>query len=147
MLQNRYSKLWFVQYQRIAITYQLWLPKGTIDQPQSIQNGVGKITRPHEPLERWDNIAEVRHRRVAIDVFKCLNGLSPEQFTQYFNRYQHGKDTSGNNSCFVLPPVRTETGGRKFAFLGAQIFNKFPKDSGNEESLIRFKHKLSLTSC
>ena len=122
---------------------QLGLPKGTINKLQSIQNRAGKITSPHETLVCWDNLAEVRNGRAAIDVFKCLNGLSPEQFTQYFKRHQHGKDTRGNNSSLVLPPIRTETGKRMFAFQGAQIFNKLPKDIRDEESLVRFKHKLS----
>ena len=122
---------------------QLGLPKGTIDKLQSIQNRAAKIVSPREPLECWDKVAEVRNRRVVIDVFKCLNGLSPEQFTQYFKRHQHGKDTRGNNSSLVLPPIRTETGKRMFAFQGAQIFNKLPKDIRDEESLVRFKHKLS----
>lgn len=122
---------------------QLGLPEGTIDKLQSIQNRAAKIASPREPLECWDKVAEVRNRRVAIDVFKCLNGLSPEEFSQYFKRHQHGKDTRGNNSSLVLPPIRTETGKRMFAFQGAQIFNKLPKDIRDEESLVRFKHKLS----
>ena len=59
---------------------QLGLPKGTIDKLQSIQNRAARIASPREPLECWDKIAEVRNRRVAIDVFNFLNGFSPEQF-------------------------------------------------------------------
>ena len=44
----------------------------------------------------------------------------------------------------MLPPIRTETGKRTFAFQGAQIFNKLPKDIPDEESLMRFKHKLRI---
>ena len=81
---------------------------------------------------------------VAIDVFKCLHSLSPEQFSNCFKRHQHGKNTRGNNSGLVLPPIRTETGKRTLTFQGAKILNKLPKDNRDEESLVRFKHRLSL---
>ena len=122
---------------------QLGLPKGTIDKRQSIQNRAVAITNPSEPPQNWDKVAEVRNS-VAIDVFKCLNGLSPDQFKNYFKRHQHGKDTRGNNSSLVLPSIRTEAGKRMVAFQGAQIFNKFPKDIRDESSLVLFKQKLSI---
>ena len=122
---------------------QLGLPKGTIDKLQSIQNRAAKIANPREQTQCWDKVAAVRNRRATMDVFKCLNGLSPDQFKQFFKRHQHGKDTRGNNSNLVLPPIRTETGKRMFAFQGAQIFNKFSKDIRDDESLVRFKQQRS----
>eukprot|EP00794_Sanderia_malayensis_P002578 gene2578-2977_t len=109
-----------------------------------IQNRAAKIASPREPLDCWDEIARVRNRRIAMDVFKCLNGLSPEQFSEVFRRHQHGKGTRGNNSSVVLPPIKTETGKRMLSFQGAQVFNKLPKDIHEEKSLLRFKHKIGL---
>ena len=120
---------------------QLGLPMGTIAKLQSIQDIAAKIVKPYETTEYWERIAEIRNRRVAIDVFKCLHGLAPEQFTRLSHRQQYGKNTRGNNSALVLPPVRTESGRRMFAFQGALFFNKLPKDTRDKESLIRFKHK------
>ena len=54
---------------------QLGLPKSTIDKLQSIQNRAAKVANPFEPPQCWEKVADVRNRRVTIDVFKCLNGL------------------------------------------------------------------------
>ena len=102
----------------IIYCYQLQLgpPMGTIAKLQSIQDRTAKIVKPYETTEYLESIAEIPKRLVAIDVFKCLNGLAPEQLTQLFNLQQHGKNTRGNNSVLVLPPVRTESGRGMFAF-------------------------------
>ena len=123
---------------------QLGLPKGTKDMLQSVQNRAAVIAIPRESPQCLDTIDKVHNRRVAIVVCKCSNGLSQDQFKQYFKRHQHGKYTSGNNSSLVLPAIRTETGKKMFASQGAQIFNKLPKDVRNEEYLVRFKQKLNL---
>ena len=125
---------------------QLGLPKGTIDKLQSIHNRAAKIANPREPPQCWDKVAAVRNRRATMDIFKCLNGLSPDQFKQCFKRHQHGKDTRGSNSSLVLPRIRTETGKRMFAFQGDQIFNKISKDIREVESPVRFKQKLSFST-
>ena len=127
---------------------QLGLPKGTIDKLQTIQNRAAKIISPCEPIECWDTIEEVCNRRIAMDVFKCFNGLSSEQFKEYFRHHRHEKETRGNNSSLVLPSVRTETGKRMFTFQGARLFNSLPKDIRDKKSLVRFKQKLySLNGC
>ena len=41
---------------------------------------------------------------------------------------------------FTLPKVRTECGRKRFAFQGAQGFNKLPDDLKTEQSLLNFKN-------
>ena len=75
----------------------------------------------------------------AIEVFKCLNGISPPDYEEYFKRLDHCKDTRGYNQCLLLPRVKSETGRRIFTFLGAKIFNKLPSNMKNESSIVKFK--------
>ena len=106
---------------------QLGMPKGTIDKLQSIQNRAAKIVSPRDTPDCWETITEMCNRRAATDVYKCLNGLSPEQFMQYFKRHHHEKGTRGSNSALTLPLNRTEPGKRTFVFQGAKLFDKLPK--------------------
>lgn len=76
---------------------QLGTSKGTIDKMQSIQNRGVKIVRPRETPECWEAITKMSNMCAATDVFKYLNGLAPEQFTQHFKHHHHEKDTRENN--------------------------------------------------
>ena len=78
--------------------------------------------------------------RCVVDVFKCLNGLAPENFNNYFTRTNHCKATRGNNSLIVLPKVHTESGRKSFMYQGALLFNQLKNSVRDETSLVRFKH-------
>lgn len=88
----------------------------------------------------WRSVKNEMKLRCAVDVFKCLNGLNPENFREYFTRLHHCKITRGNNSLIILPKVRTESGRRSFKYQGAYIYNNLSKSVRDETSLVRFKH-------
>ena len=60
-----------------------------------------RIVSPREIIESWDNIEKIRNSRVAIDVFKSLHKLLPEDLNGYFKRYQHEINTRGNTMVLV----------------------------------------------
>ena len=57
-----------------------------------------------------------RNKMCAIEVFKCLNGLSPFDNEKYFKRLDHCKGTRGNDPSLLLPKVKSEAGRKTFAF-------------------------------
>ena len=88
---------------------------------------------------KLSRINHIRNRLCAQEVFKCLNGIAPKAFENYFTRNSHNINTRKNNKSVVLPKVRTETGRKTFAFQGAKIFNNLPDDLQTEISLLKFK--------
>ena len=83
--------------------------------------------------------------REAIDVFKSLHDLLPEDLNCYFKRCEHEINTRGNGSCVLLPKMCTETGEKSFAYQRAHIFNRLEKTARDEISIVLFKEKLKLS--
>ena len=79
-----------------------------------------------------------------MEVFKCLNGLSPCLFDDYFVKILHSKETRGNNKNLVLPRVRTKAGWETFALQGSAIFNRLPVETKEQKSLLQFKNMWTL---
>ena len=84
-------------------------------------------------------INHLRNRLCALEVFKCLNGIVPKAFENYFTRNSHKMNTRNNNKSVVVPKVRTEAGRKTFSFQGAKVFNNLPNNLQTETSLLRFK--------
>ena len=101
---------------------------------------------PNAKITSWDSIEKTRNRRVAIDVFKSVHRLPPEDLNGYFKRYEHEINTRGSGSCVVLPKVRTESGKKSFAYQEARIFNRLENIAGDEISIVLFKEKLNYRS-
>ena len=74
------------------------------------------------------SISYVRNKRCALEVFKCLNGLPPCMFPDYFMKTSHSKETHGNNINLVLPRVPTEIGWKAFAFQGSVLYNQLSSE-------------------
>ena len=54
----------------------------------------------------------MKDKRCVIEVFKCINGLAPTVFENYFCEQNHAKGTRGDNESLVVPPIRTEAAER-----------------------------------
>ena len=74
-----------------------------------------------------------------VEVFKCLNGLAPPDFMEYFQRVKHSKATRGKEHSLLLPRVKSEAGRKTFAFQGVKISNKVPNKLKSETSILKFK--------
>ena len=94
---------------------------------------------PKAKITSWDRIAKIRNTRVAIDVFRSLHNLLPEDLNGYFKRCEHEMNTRGHGSCVVLPNMRTETGKKSFAYQGDRIFNRLEKTTRDEMSIVNSK--------
>ncbi|CAB4037008.1 Hypothetical predicted protein [Paramuricea clavata] len=120
----------------------LGISNSTANRFQQIQDrAINIVYGTNVTPNRWCSIRNVRKLHCVQEVFKCLNGLVPNQFNGIFNKFSHQKETRGNNSKLRLPKVKTETGRKMFSFQGALVFNELPEDLRNETSLLRFKQK------
>lgn len=107
---------------------------------ERIQNRALRIINGQQSSVKLPSVNEIRKRNCAREVFKCLNGIAPMAFQNYFTRVSHSKCTRGNNKNIAIPKIRTEAGKKTFAYQGAIIFNKLSDDLKTEQSLLRFKH-------
>ena len=114
---------------------------------QSIQDRAQRIVAKDSSITlKWVSLEEARKKRIAIDVFKSINGSCTESLKNIFTKFDHGKNTRGNGSLLVLPKVRCESGRKTFPFQGASIYNSLPSDVRNEKYFINFKRKINTLS-
>ena len=106
---------------------------------ETVQNRALRVINGQRNSVRLPSVNTVRNRSCALAVFKCLNGLAPKAFEDYFKKVSHGKCTRANNMNIVLPKIKTETGRKTFAYQGAIIFNKLSNELKTEKSLLRFR--------
>ena len=106
---------------------------------ERIQNRALKVINGQRSSVKLPSVNETRNRSCVHKVFKCLNGIAPKAFQDYFKRVAHAKCTRANNMNVALPKIRTEYGKKTFAYQGAILFNKLPSDLKTEKSLLRFK--------
>ena len=85
---------------------------------------------------KFPRVNYLRNRLCALEVLKCINGIAPKAFENYFKRHNHKVNTRKNNKSAIVPKVRTETGRKTFSF---QIFNNLPHSLQTEKSFLRFK--------
>ena len=111
---------------------------------ENIQMRALRIVNGQSNSVQLPTVQQIRNKNCAVDVFKCLNGLAPSVYKDYFTRTCHTKSTRGNNKNLVLPRVRSESGRKTFAFYEAKIFNILPNDMKTETSILHYKTKLNL---
>ena len=75
----------------------------------------------------------------AIEVLKCLNGISPSDYKENFKRLGYCKVTRGNDHSLLLPKVKSEAGRNMFGFLGAKIFNILANNMKTESSILKYE--------
>ena len=98
-----------------------------------------KIINGKRDSVKLPSINNIKNKMFEIEVFKCLNGISPPDYTEYFKRLDHCKSTRGNDHSLLLPKVKFEEGRKTFGFLGAKIFIKLPNNMKTESSVVNFK--------
>ena len=91
---------------------------------------------------KWPSLQSERHRNAALFAYKCIHGLTPDVFKDYFEKVNHGKRTRGDAVNLKLPKTKLEAFRKSIQFQGALLFNKLPNELKVENSLLRFKTKL-----
>ena len=106
---------------------------------EQLQHHALKIINGRHDRIALPAIKAIEDKRCAIEVFKCLHGLAPNLFENYFCKQNHKKGTRGNNTNLVVPPIRTEAARKTLFHQGTQIYNKLPTTLKRETSILRFK--------
>ena len=106
---------------------------------ENIQKRALKVINGNKHSVKLAKVNCVRNKMCALEVFKSLNGVSPDAFQNYFTRVNHSQRTRANTKNVVVPKVRSETGKKAFSFQGAKIFNKLTDEMKSETSILRFK--------
>ncbi len=89
---------------------------------EAIQNRALRVINGQRNSVQLPSVNAIRNRSCALAVFKCLNGLAPKAFEDYFKKVSHGKCTHANNTNIVLPKIRTETGRKTFCISRSNYF-------------------------
>ena len=131
---------------RPLITYSdlvlLCLSNSNIKKLERLQDRAENCVFGKSTSSYWPSLQSERQRKAAVFTYKCVNGLTPPIFKDYFTKISHGKGTRGDAVNLKIPNAKLEAYRRSIQFQGAVIFNKLPMELKTETSLLRFKIKL-----
>ena len=106
---------------------------------ENIQKRALKVINSNRHSVKLEKVSSIRNKMRALEVFKTLNGVSPDAFQNYFTRVNHSQRTRANTKNIVFPNVKSEAGKKAFSFQGAKVFNKLTDEMKTETSILRFK--------
>jgi len=95
---------------------------------------------------KWDSLEQIRKKRISIDVFKSINGISSEFAQNTFPKLDHCKNARKNAFLLLLPKMGSESGRKTFTFQEAAIYNSLPNDIRNESHFVTRKRKINTFS-
>ena len=116
------------------------LPKYQILKLQRIQNWAARIifkskkSDPATPLLRALHWLPVQQRidfKIALTVFKCLNGLAPKYLSELIRPVSKCRElrSSTDKTLLQIPFTKLKSyGDRSFQVYGPKIWNKLPQD-------------------
>ena len=78
-------------------------------------------------------------RKIALDVFKALNGISLNKNYEVIN---HKYNTKRNRSSLRFPAIHSKAGRKLSYYQGAIVFNSLNDELRKESSYILFKRKI-----
>ena len=130
------------------------ISKGLSDKFQKLQNRAARIltfsnyeTRSNVLLDElgWERLENIRHKQLAMIMYKIHNNLSPSYLRQIFtntsNVHAHNLRNSEIN-CYV-PKPRTECAKGSLHYRGSVMWNKIPSEIRHMPSLKVFKTSLN----
>ena len=115
-------------------------------QLQLIQNASAKvITRKYKHDHIGNDLKDlhwldVRKRvlfKIALLVFKSLNGLAPVYLQELICYKPHGHSLK-----LMVPEANSKLGTRSFSNIGPRIYNKLPSSVTESENIAQFKNSL-----
>ena len=72
---------------------------------ENVQRRALKIVNGQNNSVSLQTVQQIHNRNCAVDVFKCLHGLVPLAYNDYFISTSHARNTRGNNKNLVPPKV------------------------------------------
>ena len=75
--------------------------------------------------------------KIALLVYKSVNGIAPPYLQQLFGYVSHG-----NTIRLDVPHTNSKLGARAFSVIGPKIYNSLPSDVKESSNIMTFKQKL-----
>jgi len=79
---------------------------------------------------------------LAIEVYKCINGISPQYLSSMFQREQHNYNIRSQGNLVQTSFKSIRYGYYTFSYLGAKVWNSLPNSIKESDSLDVFKNRL-----
>ena len=129
------------------------IPEYMIQKIQRIQNTSARVITQTSKYEHitptlkhlhWLPVKERIIFKIAVQVFKCLNGYAPAYLKELINMYTPPRNLrSGNKNLLAKPKINSISfGGRSFAYSAPQIWNSLSNSIKMSPSLSTFKKNL-----
>ena len=134
----------FIQSRYSLFIIQLPPPKNRVARILTLS---GYETRSRVLLDElgWERLENIRHKQLAMMMYKIYNNLSPsylrQTFTNTLNVHAHNPRNSEIN-CYV-PRSRTEYTKSSLHYRGSVLWNKIPSEIRQRPSLKVFKTSLN----
>ena len=83
-------------------------------------------------------------KKLSIEIYKLLNGLSPDYLSTMFERSKKPYGVRDNNK--LIQPIKksTNNGLKSFQYFGAHVWNILPTDIKNYLSICKFNNLIKL---
>ena len=103
-----------------------------------------QLRRNARKIESWLNTNEWVEKKLSIEIYKLLNGLSPDYLSVMFERSKNPYGVRDNNK--LIQPIKksTNNGLKSFQYFGAHVWNILPIDIKNSLSICEFKNLIKL---
>ena len=117
-----------------------------LTQLQRIQNAASKIVMGKFKYDHVNNDLRILHWlpirkriifKIALLVYKSLNGLVPRYIQDMFYYVSHGESFRLN-----IPNIKTKIGSRALSVIGPKVFNSLPRYIRNADTIEIFKRDL-----
>ena len=123
------------------------LPEIQINHLQHIQNSAARIVsrRPHHEhiTPVLENVQQWIMFKVALFVFKCLNGLAPPYLAEMITVKENFCNCElRSDGCLQEKKTNNSFGDRAFSICGPVLWNRLPKCMKEINSLDKFKKEL-----
>ena len=90
---------------------------------------------------KWLTLKERTDYHKCVQMYKCINSLSPAYLSDIFDQVNHGYST--RNSCNLkIVKCKTQMGQRSFKYIGATLWNSLPHFIRTCSSLNEFKQNI-----
>ena len=130
------------------------ISKGLSDKFQRLQNRVARIltfssyeTRSRVLFDEpgWERLENIRHKQLAMMMYKVYNNLSLSYLRQIFTNTSnvHAHNLRNSEINFYIPRPRTEYAKGSLHYRGSVLWNKIPSEIRQMPSLKVFKTSLN----
>ena len=92
---------------------------------EDIQSRATRVINGSKHNVQLENLNSKRNKACALEVFKCLNNISPHAYKNYFVRTNYCKSTRSNTKSISLPKIRSEAGRKSLHSKGHKFSTNF----------------------